>query len=230
MAETLAQAEAALRMMKADFQRSGAGLKRLRQEVRREQNQISSIWYFNPYVVAVLLLLYYLGNYSSVFSVAYVQCLAKKKKWPERSDEEILDVVQRLFLSVDATTFAELTSDEASEVYTYRRAQQAARKFKAEYEAVIWTKDANARKGLAPGSDVILFRLVRASEQEPADLTSPLCHFLDATSSGRVYMHRWRKQYGGRYGSVRPIANLSSEQVSTKVPPLDSPHCTGFEN
>lgn len=193
-------------------------VKHKRQKVKDERKAAKKQWVFAPFVVDVLLLLYYLANYEKPVAVAYAQGLAKKTKWPSRDDEEVTVLVSDLFLAADEEHFLDLISATEASSEEIKRARQIAVQFKADYDAAKWAKDNNVNKGVAPPSDAVLEHIVEnrsTSEFHTAVASSE--YLFNHTSTGRSYVCRWRQTWGGRYGGIRVVSDISQEVAQEKA-------------
>lgn len=206
----LAEATAAYADSKRD-------VKRKRQEVKDEKKIEKKQWKFTPFVVDVLLILFYLATYQSIVAVAYAQNVAGKTKWRRRDDEEVADLVYHLFLEADMEHFLELTSMTEDSSQHVRRARQAAVKFKAEFDAAQWAKSSNVNKGVAPPSDAVLSRMLQNRTDSGLNGDDDFAYLLNATSTGRSYVSRWRGRWGGRYGAIRVLSDITMDEANEKA-------------
>ena len=216
----LASLEKRLAEAQANFQQSQREVKRQRLYVREERKKEKKQWLFPPFAMNVLLILYYLANYHSVVAVSYAQKLARKTKWDVLDDEQVAHIVEEMFLAVDLDHFVMLIDVSNDTPHHIEAAMRIAVKFKAEFDAAQWTKRNNTAKGIAPPSSVILAKIIENRIASPLHIDPPPEYLHNDSSTGRTYMWRWRKQWGGRYGGIRALNDISAEASKEKVSAL----------
>ena len=170
-------------------------------------------WCLAGFLLHTMLILYYLGPYSPRLPLPYLHFTGKAKDWPEITDEELTALIETAFLDAPAKLFLELCdpvhpSDD--------QAYQAALDFRSQFETMQWCEEMNTTKGLAPSSATILHRLYTDNEARPQDFQRhiPMNTWV---STPRTFVHKWRRRFGGRFGCIRIVPNLTAESMMAKV-------------
>ena len=180
---------------------------------KRKLAQEKKAWTMTPFLTNVILVLYSLAGYSSDLAMPFLMQKAREREWPEKDEDSIRHVVRDIFLEVDDNWFLALCNEnDSSDKAAYREALN----FKDNFEAMSWCEDMNRNHGLAPASASVLQRFHDNNEQRQEELQSyiPMNFW---TSSPRVFVHRWRQYWGAKFGRLRIVPNLSTEEIQNKV-------------
>ena len=197
-----------------------AALKRERERVRRQEHKARAAWQLSRFVANVALILFALSQCSCDCPVAFLAQHGAKQGWPVKSDEDLASLVHDLFLAMEVSAYIELTDASNS---SEPSAMKVAVRFRACYAAYAWVKGLNKGKGVAPPSSLVGAKIEEMQSMYPspfayANLTLPW------RSNYRVVVHRWRRSFNSRYGSIRRRDVLSEEEMQTKALALLSLH------
>ena len=95
------------------------------------------------------------------------------------------------------------------------------------YGAYVWAKGLNKGKGIALPSSLVGAKIEELQSMHP----SPFAYVnlnLSWQSDYRVVVHRWRRSFDIRYGSIRKRDALSEQEMQAKALALRSFHFRWF--
>ena len=192
---------------------SRAALKRERERVRYHEQKSMAVWRLSVFLSNVVMILFALSQNTCECPVAFLKQHGEKKQWPAKLDEELATIVQDAFLAMDLDVYIGLI-DSANSSDHY--AMKVAVRFRSWYGAHCWVKGLNQGKGIAPPSSLVSAKVEEMQSQYPAlfayrNLNVPY------QSNYRVMVHRWRRTFSNRYGSIRRRDRLSKEEMQAKV-------------
>ena len=210
---------ARLEQMERDLQAVTSNAASLRSQICNAQRRVKrklaqpQPWCLAGFLLHTVLILYYLGPYSPRLPLPYLHFTGKEKHWPEITDEELRALIETAFLDAPAQLFLELCdplnpSDE--------QAYQAALDFRSQFDTMKWCEEMNTTRGLAPSSATVLHRLHTDNEARPQEFQRhiPMNTWV---STPRTFVHKWRRRFGGRFGCIRIVPNLTAESMMAKV-------------
>ena len=204
----MAEANSALRSVSRDI--------RLETKVAQRKQKAGKPWEITGFIWRVVLILYYLAGYQTFLAIPYLHRAGRKKRWEDPPDEFLDELVEKVFMTTPNYIFINL--------YDAQRppdpdALREALKFQSEYAAMTWCMDMNQTKGLAPSSASVLDRLDAGNLALPEHLQSavPQEPWL---STPRVFVHRWRRFWNGRFGRLRIVPDIELEELQNKVATL----------
>ena len=168
-----------------------------------------------PHFAKVALILFELAERGAVAAAAYLAQQAAVFHWEARPEAAVRELVENLFLKIDLAEYTNLCSvQESSDVVAMR----VALAFWAELELVVWVKEANARKGVAPSTASVLDRWEVQRLQWPEDVRPPSKASMEF-SSAREWARQFRLRHGGRHGNIRIRDDIPVEEMRSKAPP-----------
>ena len=191
----------------------------LKKEIRtttksvQRQRKAGEPWVLTGFLLRVVLILYYLAGYQCFLAVPYLHRAGRRKKWQDPPDEFLEELVEKTFMETGNEIFIELYDQERT---PDPGALKEALSFQSEHAAMMWCMDMNQTKGLAPSSASVRDRLDGANLLLPEHLqkTIPQETWL---STPRVFVHRWRRFWNGRFGRLRIVPDIEFEELQNKV-------------
>ena len=193
-----------------------AALKRERAIVRKAQQKAMAAWRLSLFMANVVLILFALSQNTCECAVAFLKQHGEKKGWPSRLDEDLVTIVNDTFLAIDLDAFVGLTDAGSS---SNQQAMKVAVRFRSLYATQCWVKGLNQGKGIAPPSSLVSGKIEELQRQYPAFFAYRNLN-LPFQSNYRVMVHRWRRSFGNRYGSIRRRDALSEEEMQAKASAL----------
>ena len=224
--------------LRAATEKKQALRKELRAEMQRRRRELQRDGEVAPQpslaLSAILLLLFFFTGYETHLPVEYWERQRHKQHLPKLPREVLKDKIDDLFLATDPFDVLELADPHGSPVHflgaadpnsaqalrlskTRRFARQRAAAFLTKMRLRSWVETANASRGLAPSTTLLIehYNLERHKLPEgvrPAALEDP------ATSVyARVFARRWRQLIGGKVGKLRVQDYISLEDKRAKA-------------
>ena len=124
-------------------------LKRARWRQKDARRAEESIWRLTVFVSDVALIIYVLTGYSLEPAIRFLHSVGQKRRWPQKSEDELGLIVEQMFSAVDPDDIAALTDTAAP---SKPAALRAAMKWVQEWGLVAWTRRLNEDKGVAPST------------------------------------------------------------------------------
>ena len=137
-------------------------------------------------------------------AVTYLHFVARERHWPANSDEELRGVVEEIFL--DATSSADALESYASLVDTAAPsdpdAMRVALRYTEEWRVVVWAREQNTQKGLAPSTTQLLHSHEAHAALLP-EAVRPPTHSARTSSASRKWGVRLRRRWGAEFGRIK---------------------------
>ena len=209
----LAFSEEACSKVERSLQGVRAALKREQDRERREQKKIRGAWKLTEFFTKVVLILFALSSGSCECPVAFLKQHGVSRHWPAQKDEELTSLVYNTFLEVEVDAYVDLTDASNS---SCPQAMKVAVRFRSLYAAQCWVKGLNKGKGIAPPSALVAAKIEEAQRKYPANFAYVNLELLCA-SNYRVLVHRWRRTFQNRYGSIRRRDALTTEEMQSRA-------------
>ena len=137
-------------------------------------------------------------------AVTYLHIVARERHWPTKSDEELRGVVEEIFL--DATSSADALESYASLVDTAAPsdpdAMRVALRYTEEWRVVVWAREQNTQKGLAPSTTQLLHSHEAHAALLP-EAVRPPTHSARTSSASRKWGVRLRRRWGAEFGRIK---------------------------
>ena len=199
-----------------------AELKRAKRQARDKAKSEAKAWQLSDFLRHSALIVYALADYSALPAAKFLSSAGRKRHWPERSEEDMIIMVEELFIQVDERNLADLT-DVHNPVDV--EAMKAALPYVEEWRLVSWTTKLNALKGVAPSLEAILTQAERHRLQLP-EAVRPAGHGTNVEVRARMWAGAWRERWGGRYGALRfredvPLSQMRDKVITATRPPDD---------
>ena len=141
-------------------------------------------------------------------AVHFLATAGRVRQWPQKTAHALQTLVEDLFLAADVDELAALTdTDNSSDMAAMHSAAQCLEEWRFYKRPV----SKNTEKGVAPSTRTSLQRL--ADSRSASGHADPHARGTVAQSRARMFMTRFRRRWGGRYGAIRecddaPIAEL----------------------
>jgi hypothetical protein len=192
---------------------TSAALKRARQQARDKERAETRAWRLADGLRRSVLIVYALTDYTALPAAKFLGAAGRKRHWPEKDEEELVALVEDLFLQVDESELAMLTDeDDPSDI----GAMRGALPYVEEWRLKTWTEQLNREKGVAPSLASILAQAERQRLQLP-DAVRPPAHGTNAEVRARVWAGAWRRRWGGRYGRLSFREDISLDEMRNKA-------------
>ena len=205
--EALRERQKALRAALAENRRSTRTLE------QAEERRQARAWRLTPWLRNVVLILYFLTNHAKEPIVVYLKTVARRRKWPPLSDEEVVRRIDDLYLAVD---MGELTALADTENPTDASAMKEASRVCEEWRLAKWVERLNLERGLAPPIGMVLERYEEIRGHLP-EAARPPYRGVPAEAAARMWGRRWRLRWGGCHGNVPAREDTPLEEKRNKA-------------
>ena len=198
----------------AGLQLIRAAEKRERQKQKNAKKKQAAAWQASTTLVHTLLIKYALSGYVAEPAVKYMANYARRRRWPERDEQVLAEMVEQYFLDVDVDELTALadTADPQDAA-----AMREAMPYVEQWRLCVWATRLNEQHGVAPSTDSVLMRLEANRMQLPEEVR-PRAVGCVADGRARKWALGWRRRWGGRHGKIRvredvPVAELREKVV-----------------
>ena len=194
-------------------------LRREKQKARDQTRSARQKWQLTDWVKKVVMIIYMLAAFRAAPAIKFLELTARKRKWPEKSTEELQQLVEDLFLEVDMAWLAHASDlDEPEDPAAAKEAIKHVEEWRV-FEHVL---DLNLRLGLAPSTEQVLQKLEENRLRIPLPL-QPVPRGATAEVKARMWARRWRRRWGARHGRLGLLDDISlAEKRDKAVLPYDS--------
>ena len=148
--DSIAMSSARLKALIAERDAATTELRALRAQRKTLSNAESLVarhWQLPSDVIATVMLCYTLSEFCLEPVVKYLEHYASCHKWPVKSKEELVVMVEHVFLGADIALLADLVDPGSAQ---YDPAAKLASQFVEEWRIVQWATDLNSDCGVAP--------------------------------------------------------------------------------
>ena len=191
--EALLDRRAALRAALAE---GGRGKKK----IKRAQVKDSKVWALTPFLQSAVLIMYVLAGYTADPAARYLASVARKRGWPEKSEDVLIREAEEVFLAWgDVEQLAALTCLESP---SWPEAMKVAVRVVEEWRLAQWVLRLNEQQGVAPSTALVLKRCEQAFSRLPEGVRPPYLG-TEAEARARMWARRWRLRWGARHGRIR---------------------------
>ena len=221
---TTAKAEALRKELRALEQRRRRDLKRDGEGVPQPSLALS----------AILLLLFFFTGYETHLPVEYWERQRQKQRLSKLPREVLKDKIDDLFMETDPFDLLELADPNGSPRHflsaahpnparalrlskTRRFARQRAAAFLTKMRLRSWVEKANASRGLAPATTLLIDHYNKERAELPEGLRPPALEDPATNAYARVFARRWRQLIGGKIGKLRVQDYISIEDKRAKA-------------
>ena len=199
----------------------------IKREIQKARDQTRSArqkWQLTDWLKKVVLIIYMLAAFRAAPAIKFLELTARKRRWPEKSPEELEQLVEHLFLAADVAWLAHADSlDEPEDP----AATKEAIKHVEEWRVFEHVKDLNQRLGLAPSTEQVLQKLEENRLKIPLPL-QPVPRGATAEVKARMWARRWRRRWGARHGRLGLLDDITLAEKRNKAVLLYEVDSFGF--
>ena len=224
--DALLERRAALRAALAEVGRE-------KKNIKRVQVQDAKVWVLTPFLKSAVLIAYVLAGYTADPAARYLATVARKRGWPDKSEDDLRREAEEVFLAWD--DMEELAALTCLENPSNPEATKVAVRVVEEWRLAQWVLRLNEQQGVAPSTALVLERREQACSRLPEGVRPP--HLgTEAEPRARMWARRWRLRWGARHGRVRAREDVPLEERRAKVarqknqPPISKPSPPGLGN
>lgn len=193
----------------------------VRRELKRERagaRAAARVWALPDAVRRSVLVMFDQAHGDAGPAVTYLKIVARERHWPEKSDVELRGVVEDVFLGATNSTdalesYAALVDTTAS---SDPDAMRVALRYTEEWRVVVWAREQNTQKGLAPSTAQLLHRHEGHLATLP-DAVRPLSHCTSSSSTRRKWGVRLRERWGGEFGRIKVRERVPLDEMRDKA-------------
>jgi hypothetical protein len=195
-----------------------AALRREEKALRAEAAAESRWWAITGQLRNTVLILHKLAQGDMEPALAYLDGVARQRRWPQQPREETIRLIEEVFLGATDTDdalehYAALT--DASHPLDAVSMKVALRRI-ADWRVVMWSRDLNERIGLAPSSDNMLQRLEAIRSTMPEG-HRPASRGTSLAGGSRRWASRLRNRFNGRFGKLKVREVVPPEELMAKA-------------
>ena len=195
-----------------------AQLKQAKGKAKVLRERAERAWRLSTFMLHVVLIAYALCGYKSPAAIKFLIFTGRKRRWPEKPESELQELVENAFLECDESELADLC-DKVNP--THPEAFAAAVRYSEEWAMAAFVDEQNVQLGLAPSTEFLLDRWRQRRLMYPEDCR-PLDPGLVVESKARKWAHRWRIRWGARHGRIRVRDELPVQEARAKASPLQT--------
>ena len=163
----------------------------------------------------MVLVIYSLANFDAVPAQHYLATAAQKRKWRPKTDEELRELIEDLFLRKDEQELAAEADMEDPSEQELPILKEAVR-FLEEWRLAAWVLELNYSAGVPPPTETVLQRYELARSQLPEPVRPRPVG--DVTQNkAREWARRWRQRWGARHGSLPVREDISPVEAREKA-------------
>ena len=206
-----------LRQQKRDLDEAqaaiGRALKHARQQQKNEQKAQAKSWQLSSFLLHAVLIIYGLSGYAAQPAATFLLNNGRRRHWPDKSQEELEEMVEALFMKCDIDDFTKLTNTQEPQDMA---AMKAALSYVEQWRLVQWVSQMNEAQGIAPSTGSVLQRY-EEQRQELPDEVRPAAVGVPAQTSARVWAGSFRRRWGGKHGRIPVREQIPIEELRSKV-------------
>ena len=207
----------ALLQQRADVKAALAENRRqLRKEAAKKRaadQREARAWNFTGWLGHVVVILYFLANRQAEPVLMFLRSESRKRHWPTRSDEDIMEQVSDAFLAISLEELLALTDME--EPRDPPALREASRRYE-EWRLAMWVERLNTSQGVAPPTSLVLERHARNCAALP-DAAKPRARGVVAQGFARRWALGWRRRHGARHGLIPAREDIPLEEMRAKA-------------
>ena len=176
-----------------------AELKAQLRKAKQLQEREGQVWKLSNFMVHVVLIAYALCDYQTPAASKYLVVTGRKRRWPEKTEAELHELVESIFLECDEPELWDLADTSNP---TDPTAFAVALRYSEEWKMATYVADQNANLGLAPSTGSLLDRWRQRRTMYP-EATRPPDPGPVVENKGRCWARRWRRKWALKYGAIR---------------------------
>lgn len=200
--------------LEAEIAEISAREKRARRSEQTAARAAARNWVLVDAVLHTVLIIHALTDGAVDPASRYLAQAAAKRKWSEKTAEELDDLVLATFSSAPLDLLVGLTDEvEPADAEAMRSAQT----YILEWRVVQWAIRLNSRKTpIAPSPDMVRMRWELERRQVPEGVRPPSRAGL-SEKAVREWVRRWRARWDGKFGGLRLNTQPPLEEAVEKV-------------
>ena len=180
-----------------------------------QQKAAQKVWQVAGSLLNTVLIIYVLARYISEPAAKYLITAAKKRQWPEKSEEDVGRMVEDRFAAIE---FEELRAITDADNPSDRAAFKTATGFVEEWRLRQWVVELNDKKGVTPPTELVLQQYQQNTADIPEEFR-PRPRETSAEPGTRMWAARLRARWGGFMGSLQASEDIPVETMRGKVMP-----------
>ena len=200
--------------------RAKAALAEARRLLQNEQHRVAAAerkrkqqWHFSAELQQVALILCDKGHPDTSAATAFLMRAAAKRKWEERPEAEVSELVVTMYLEADLHDLVALCDATNP---SNQKAMQSALRFWEEWCLAQWVEETNAKKGVAPPTAALL-DCWEARRRNYPEGVRPSARGLPAEAWSRMWAMRFRRRWGIRHGAIRGREPMTVHEMLEKA-------------
>ena len=190
-----------------------AKVKAAAQKVKDRARKDSKTWVLTEWLKHVALIIFTLAGYVVAPAAEFLAKAAAKRRWPEKTAEELKVVVEDLFLAVPVEELNELCDLENPK--DPAAASEAVR-LTEEWRLYRWVRGLNYGRGVAVPTETVLQRFEDQRLRLP-EAVRPAYKGVAAMASARMWAKRFRGRFAGGHGRVRCKTDVGAQEIRGKA-------------
>ena len=198
---------------RAEMKRGQASLKAQIKKAKVLREREGRAWLLSTFALHVVLITYALCEYKAPAAVKFLATTGRKRRWPEKPEPELQELVENLFMECEANELAELADEDDPK---HPEAFAVAVRYSEEWKMAAFVEDQNVRLGLAPTTESLLHRWECTRAKYP-EVFRPMDPGLVAEARARKWAQRWKVRWGAKHGAIRVRDELPLEETRTKA-------------
>ena len=193
----------------ADVRRAEANARKARWKQSLVQ---SRVWCLTGRARNTALAVFMLADFAAEPVVVYLRRVGGQRRWPDRSDGELMDCINDTF-SVEAA--ADLVNLVDYDVTHDMAALTTASDIVHQWRVALWTAEQN-RKGITPSTGAVLDEFETRRAQLP-EYARAKAWGTSGEQSARQRASRWRRRWGGRIGKFQALEEVPLDAMVEKA-------------
>ena len=183
------------------------------QRLRRMRRSLARAWVLPRDILSAALVVYERCSWVAEPSVAFLHGVARRKRWPPRSDEDVEMLLEQAFLDFDIDELGQLQSlHDALDPTLKRRVHRHVN----EWQVVLWGRGLNSDHGVAPSTASLLHKAREVPGVVPVSATGTTITGRP-DNKARAWAGRFRKKWRARIGKVRLDSSVNPTERQAKV-------------
>lgn len=208
---------AALAQQRANLEASVSEVRRelriAKQRQRAAEKRVEKHWRLTPWLQKVVLIIFSLAGHNAAPGAAYLATVARRRRWPRKTDEDLERGVEDLFLAVDLEELASWC--DAANPADPPALEEASRVVE-EWRLMRWVQRLNEERGVAPSTSSLLERSAQRRLQLP-EAARPPERGVVADGRNRAWALKFRRRWGARHGAIRTLDALPVDEMRAKA-------------
>ena len=196
----------------AELTELGRSMKRARQRSASSRAAASRAWELGGNLLRVVLIAHTLADGVVDPSVVFLTRKGREHHWPDRSEEDLADMIYTAYAHADIGDVAALIDMDNP---TDAAALSTAVDHVEQWRAVVWTKAQN-RLGVAPSTAAVIDHFEERRARLSASVR-PAAWGSSASATSRRRVSRWRHRWCGRIANIRVREEVPLEDMREKA-------------